>query len=40
MRQVLDGCKELPDDWVTTAILIRETGREVYVGHMHRAEDE
>ena len=30
MKQGLGGCEELPDDWVTTATSIRETGREVF----------
>uniref|UniRef100_A0A3Q3WZ90 Sodium-dependent phosphate transport protein 2A n=1 Tax=Mola mola TaxID=94237 RepID=A0A3Q3WZ90_MOLML len=29
LRQVLVGCEKLPEDWVTTATVIRETGREV-----------
>ena len=31
LRQALSGCKELPNDWVTTATAIRETGREAFV---------
>ena len=30
MRQALGDCEELPDDWVTTATVIRETGGEVF----------
>ena len=29
MTQPLGGCEELPDDWITTASVIRETSREV-----------
>ena len=29
LRRALGGCEELPDEWVTTATVIMETGREV-----------
>lgn len=30
LREVLSGLKELPDDWLTTGTVIRETGRVVF----------
>ena len=29
-EQARGGCEELPDDWITTATVIRETDREVF----------
>uniref|UniRef100_A0AAQ6IQZ2 Endonuclease/exonuclease/phosphatase domain-containing protein n=2 Tax=Anabas testudineus TaxID=64144 RepID=A0AAQ6IQZ2_ANATE len=41
LRQVLGGQEELPDDWETTAEVIRETGRKVLgVSSGRRKEDE
>ena len=38
MRQALGGYEEVPDDWVTTATVIRETGREVFVCQLDRGQ--